>query len=145
MRKVIARLPDEREARQVLASIYLRSGRPAQAFEVLEPALRRAQTIRACCGRQRRRISRSNDPIKATEYFEKANALDKNNVAGQVELAQVRLATGDTERALRDLESISRADTSSYTADLALVSAYAPAARIRQGARRRHDPGEEAT
>ena len=43
---------------------------------------------------------------------------------GQVELAQVRLATGDTDRALRDLEAISKADTSSNAADLALVSAY---------------------
>ena len=45
-------------------------------------------------------------------------------MAGQVELAQVRLATGDTERALRDLETISKTDASSYVADLALVSAF---------------------
>src|SRR4029453_11178244 len=39
-------------------------------------------------------------------------------------LAQVRLATGDTDRALRDLDALSKTDASSNVADLALVSAY---------------------
>jgi putative PEP-CTERM system TPR-repeat lipoprotein len=123
MRKVIARAPDARSAQQVLAAIYLRTGRPAQAVETLEPALRRAPDDPQLLRLAAEGYLGMNDAKKATDYFEKAAALDKGNVAGRVELAQVRLATGDTERAMKDLESLSK-DETSYQADLALISAH---------------------
>src|SRR5262249_818957 len=61
---------------------------------------------------------------KASQYYERANALDKGNVGSEVRLAQMRIATGDTARAFRDLEQLSESDASQYQADLALVTAH---------------------
>jgi len=58
------------------------------------------------------------------ELYERANAVDKDNVGGKVRLAQVRLATGDTDRAFKDLESIAKSDSGQSQADLALITAH---------------------
>ena len=60
----------------------------------------------------------------AARAYERANALDKSNVASKVRLAQARYAAGDTARAFNDLESLSKADNSQFQADLALIAAH---------------------
>ena len=67
----------------------------------------------------------SSNSGKAAEYYERANALDKGNVEGQVRLAQVQMASGeDTARALKSLETIALANPSMQAADMALISAH---------------------
>src|SRR5205085_6262160 len=65
------------------------------------------------------------DIAKASQLYERANAIDKGNVASNVRLAQVRLATGETERAMKDLETLSQNEKSDLDADLALIRAHA--------------------
>jgi Tfp pilus assembly protein PilF len=60
----------------------------------------------------------------AARAYERANSLDKGNVASSVRLAQARFAAGDTARAVSDLESISKADSTQYQSDLALITAH---------------------
>jgi len=57
--------------------------------------------------------------------YEKANSLDKGNLKSEVRLAQVRLAAGDTGRAISDLESLSASsEPQQYQADLALFTEH---------------------
>ena len=45
-------------------------------------------------------------------------------MASKVRLAEVRVATGDSAKAMKDLESLSAQDSTQYQADLALISQY---------------------
>ena len=66
----------------------------------------------------------SGNVAKGAELYKRVNAIDKNNMASNVRLAQVRLATGETDRAMKDLETLSQADSSQNQADLALILAH---------------------
>jgi lipopolysaccharide biosynthesis regulator YciM len=68
-------------------------------------------------------LERETSPREA-ELYERANSIDKNNIASNVRLAQVRLATGETDRAMKDLEALSQTDKSQSQADLALIMAH---------------------
>ena len=136
--KVLARAPDNPGATRALAAIYLRTGRAPQALETLGPALRRHPNDPVLLRTAGEAYLSSGNPALATTSYERANAIDKDNVGSKVRLAQVRLAAGETQRAFDDLESLSAADSSKYQADLALF------ARARQGASGGRRAGEEA-
>jgi putative PEP-CTERM system TPR-repeat lipoprotein len=125
LRAVLAKAPDDVGVRKVLAATYMREGRVTQALETLEPALQRSPDNTVLLRAAAEMYLASNNPAKAAEFYERANALDKNNVGGRVRLAQAQLATGgDTARALKDLEAIAAANPSAQEADLALISAH---------------------
>ena len=100
----------------------------------MEPALRRAPDDPELLRIAAEAALASGAVQRGAQYYERAVALDKANVGGRVRLAQVRLATGDTERAFKDLEALAKQDSPQHQADLALILAQRPAARVRQGA-----------
>src|SRR4029078_7072221 len=61
---------------------------------------------------------------RAPRAYERANAMDKENLPSQVRLAQVRLAAGDTNRAFGDLEALASKDESANHDDMALFTAH---------------------
>ena len=124
LRKVVAQVPNEVSARRALAATYLRMGQPTRAIDTIEPALERAPDDPVTLRVAAEAYLASRNVGKASRYYERANAIDKGNVGSQVRLAQVRIATGDTARAFKDLEVLSESDASQYQADLALVSAH---------------------
>jgi cellulose synthase operon protein C len=124
LRTVVAKAPENRVAIRALVSTYLRTGRTARAFETLEPVLQRAPNDPALLQAAAEVYLASNDPTKAAAMYERATALDKTNLVGQVRLAQVRLATGDADRAFKDLEAIAEANPALQSADLAIVSGH---------------------
>ncbi len=125
LRAVLAKAPGDLGVRQALAGTYLRTGRTGQALETLEPALQRAPDNPILLRTAAEVYLASNNPAKAAEFYERANALDKGNVEGQVRLAQVQMAAGeDTARALKSLETIALANPSMQAADMALISAH---------------------
>ena len=125
LRTVLATVPNDAGVRQALAGTYLRTGRTGQALETLEPALQRTPDNPALLRTAAEVYLASSNPAKAAEYYERANALDKGNVAGQVRLAQLQIAAGeDTARALKSLETIALANPSMQAADMALISAH---------------------
>ena len=125
LRTVLARAPNDIGVRQALAATYMRAGQATQALETLEPALQRAPDNAPLLRAAAEMYLASNNPAKAAEFYERSNALDKENVESRVRLAQAQLATGsDTARALRDLEAIVAANPSAPAADLALISAH---------------------
>jgi putative PEP-CTERM system TPR-repeat lipoprotein len=123
-RAVLAKSPDNVAVRRLLAATYLRMGRTADAAEALEPALQKypddPTLLRAAAEVQ----VASNNPAKAAALYERAAALDKGNVAGQVRLAQARIAAGggDADRAIRELESLAQSNPDQTAADIALIS-----------------------
>ena len=122
LRRVLSKYPDNQHARIVLAEVYLRTGEAGKADTALEPALKRSPddpTVLRLAGETALANNRLAD---AASYFNRALALDTGNAATRTRLAQVRLATGDTERAFKDLEQASLADSGQYQADLALIS-----------------------
>jgi putative PEP-CTERM system TPR-repeat lipoprotein len=124
LRVVVTKVPDNDAARRILAATYVRQGHAAQAMETLEPALRRAPddpTLLRMAGEIQFALGA---PARATDYFSRANALDKGNVAGQVRLAQIQLTTGDANRALADLEGLATTEPARQEVDLALISAH---------------------
>ena len=124
LRKVIAKFPNNLYARNLLAATYLRQGQPGKAEDVLAPALVQAPndpTILRAAGEAALAGNKLKD---AAAYYDRALALEKDNSAIKTRLAQIRIASGDTDRALADLEATSVLDTTQHQSDLALISTY---------------------
>jgi len=124
LRKVIAKYPNSLYARNLLVATYLRQGQPGKAEEILAPALKLAPddtTLLRAAGEVAFANNRLSD---ATSYYNRALALEKDSAQLRTRLAQIRLANGETERALLDLEAASGLDSSQYQADLSLVTTY---------------------
>ena len=122
--RVIARAPDEPNARRGLAVTFIKTGRARQALDLLEPLLRadsREPVVWRTAGEAA--LGTGNMTL-ASRYFERAGSLDKDNVGTQVRLAQVRMATGETARAFSDLEALAAADKTQSEADLAIISGH---------------------
>ena len=122
--KVVAQAPKAVSARRALAMAYLRSGRSNQAIETLDAALRTAPEDASLMRAAGEAYLAAGNLPKASEYYGRASAIDKGDVTSKVRMAQVRYATGDTARAVNDLESLSASDSSDYQADLALITAH---------------------
>jgi putative PEP-CTERM system TPR-repeat lipoprotein len=129
LRRVVALAPSELNAVRVLGLTYLKTGQRAQAVEILEEGLKRAPDDPTLLRTAGEAYLASGNLIKAAQGYERANAIDKGNVASNVRLAQMRFAAGDTSRAFKELESLSQAEPSQYEADIALITA-----NLRQGA-----------
>ena len=125
LRKVLARFPEEPNAGRILALVYLRQGRPADALEVLKPVLLRSPDNPMLLRTAGEAYLASGNTKLAAASYERADALDKGDVNSKVRLAQVRLASGETERALGDLQVLAtNANPSQIQADLALITAH---------------------
>jgi cellulose synthase operon protein C len=108
----------------VLGLIYVRTGRATQALDMLGPALRRAPDDPILLRTAGEAYVASGNMALAEKSYERANSLDKGNINSKIRLAQVRLASGDTERAFNDLQTLAAGDSSQYQAELALFNAH---------------------
>ena len=124
LRNVISKAPDDVSSKRVLAAVYVRTGRPAQALDLLNAAMRKTPDDPALLRLAGEALLVSGNATKAAEYYEHANKVDSGNIASKVRLAQVRFATGDSARAMKDLATLSDADASQNQADLALITAH---------------------
>lgn len=124
LRKVIAKFPNNLYARNLLVATYLRQGQPGKAEDALVPALTLAPndpTILRAAGEVALASNRLKD---AAGYYDRALLLEKDNSAIKTRLAQIRLASGETDRALADLEATSVLDRTQHQSDLALITTY---------------------
>jgi putative PEP-CTERM system TPR-repeat lipoprotein len=121
--KVLERVPQQPLARRMLVANYLRSGQERKALDTLQPLLKQSpedSDILALAGQV---YMANNDPDKASDYFEKAAALDPKNTAKRTGLALSHLAGGERERGFKELEATAAADPEQAQADVALVLA----------------------
>jgi putative PEP-CTERM system TPR-repeat lipoprotein len=119
--RVVQRAPENLYARMLLAEATAKSGEVDRAIRVLEPALKQASQdskVLALAGDLH--LAR-NDFAKAAEYFDAAARSDPKSAIVRTRLGQSRLALGQTDRAMADLESAVQLDAGDYRADVALV------------------------
>ena len=121
LRKALPATPNQTYPRRLLVSTYLRTGQLDRAREALEPLLKLAPddpTILVLAGE----VALANRQLpQAAGYYQKALALDPKNALTRTRLGQTRLAQGDAQRAMQELEAASGADASQYQADVALI------------------------
>ena len=124
LRRVVSKYPQGTDAQMLLISSYLEGGHPERAQEVVDAALRRLPTDPKVLALAGATALANNDLAKASQYYERASALNKDDVLTRTRLGQVRLAMGDADRAMKDLESASALDATGFQPDLALIAAH---------------------
>jgi len=122
----LKKIPNNLYARKLMMETLLRSNQIKKAKTVLEPTLSVLDTIQdvqllAMAGDI---YMRSGDLTKATEFFEKVNELVPNNASIHTSLGLARLAMGDREHGLAELELASDLDDKSPRAGILLVMAH---------------------
>ena len=121
--KVLEKVPNSAYARKLMAATQAKLGQNDQALATLQP-LNPAQSndpqILALAGDI---YLRNKQYAKANQMLEKAASIDPKSAAIRTGLGMSRLASGDSERALADLESAASLDTrnSAHQADTLLI------------------------
>lgn len=121
--RVVERMPQNIFARELLASSLAASGNPEGGFDVLRSALAQAPDDPQLLRIAGNVAIQNNDPLRASELFERAARIDPKNASARTGLGASRLAAGDTERALADLEAAVKLDSNTHQADFLLVMA----------------------
>jgi len=117
--------PQQAVTRQLLAQVWLRAGQPGKALAVLEPLLTEpaapdAQTLRLAAQAQQ-----SMGQARAAEtLFQRAARLDPKDVRSRSALALGRMAPGQGDAAVSELQALAASDSGTF-ADLALIAALA--------------------
>ncbi len=124
LRKAVAKNPGSTYARNLLATTYLRQGQPVKAEEAITPALKLAPQDANVLRTAGEVALAKNQLTDAARFYDRALATEKDSVALKTRLAQIRLANGEMERAIADLELTSNLDKDQYQADLSLISAH---------------------
>jgi putative PEP-CTERM system TPR-repeat lipoprotein len=108
------------EPRILLAGLYLQNGAPAKAVSLLEPLVGQTKNPRVLelAGKA---YLMNGEPKKANEYFQEAAKLAPENTQDKVNLALSKLALGQKEESLTELEQIAATDKD-VTADMALIA-----------------------
>ncbi|MCC6609948.1 MAG: PEP-CTERM system TPR-repeat protein PrsT [Burkholderiales bacterium] len=123
-RRALSQAPQLAYARRMLTATYLRSGQPQRALETFEPLLKQVGDDPQLLGLAGEVYLANNQLDRASAYFQKSLAADPKGAAARTRLGQVRLATGDVDRAISDLEAASEEDKGQIQADLVLVMNY---------------------
>lgn len=121
---VLTSVPDLVPAQELLAKTNLKLKQPDVALKVLESALARTPVqpqvlvLAAQANMDLKRYS------VATEYLERAASIDPKDVGIRTQLGINRLALGDTEQGIADLESAAKSAPQATRADALLVVTY---------------------
>jgi putative PEP-CTERM system TPR-repeat lipoprotein len=120
--RVVEAIPTDAQSRLLLASSHLRLGNAVKASETLAPLLtegagRPALVLAGDIATARR------DAAKAVDAYQRAIALGDDS-AVRTKLGQARLASGDVEAGLRDLQSAVTLNPKDGSADLVMVSYF---------------------
>ena len=113
--------PNNLYARKLLAQTQLRLSQPQSAGATLAPVMKDAAgdaQILALAGES---SLRSQDFAKASQYFEKASALEPNAAGLRTSLGLSKLAQGKQEEGVGELEKATALDPKSEQAGVALV------------------------
>jgi len=123
LRKAVFNAPDAVGARRLLATKHLRTGRIDLALAEVAELLKLSQEpgVFALAGE----VYLANGDVAAAEsHYERAKALAPHNSALTTRLALIRLAAGEPERAVSELQAAAAGDSNAYHADLALITNY---------------------
>ncbi|WLI87683.1 PEP-CTERM system TPR-repeat protein PrsT [Massilia sp. R2A-15] len=121
LRHYLEKNPDNPYARKMLASTLLRTGHTPQALEVLAPALKQAQPDVQMLALAGESYMQARDFNRASQYFEKASALDPAAARLRTSLAFSKLGKGQAAQAVSDLRLATKLEKGSHQAGIALV------------------------
>jgi putative PEP-CTERM system TPR-repeat lipoprotein len=121
---VIDRAPDNLYARRLMIASLVKSGQVQRALEVLQPGLKQFPEDGVLMALAGEVYLQSNEFAKGAQFFEKAARLEPKSASARTGLGLSRLASGETDHGLADLESASQLDSDKYQADILLVTSH---------------------
>lgn len=115
--------PQDSYIRKLLVSTQLKQGKTDDALKTIKPLLAN-QTDAFTLSLAGEVYLRLGEPVKAADYFEKAAAAEPDNVTARAKLGLSRMASGDAEAGLEDLDQASRLNNELTQVDGVLVVTY---------------------
>lgn len=106
-------VPGNVYANKLMASILVKKGAARQAINMLSPILDVVEGDPQLYGIAGEAYMQVKDFTKATEFFEKANEISPNNATIHTALAMSKLAVGENDHAIAELELATNLDTGS--------------------------------
>lgn len=103
-------VPGNVDARKILAAIHLKTGEPEQALALLKPVLAARANDPQVFAIAAEAYMLLKDPEAATGLYERASDLVPADAALQTQLALSRMASGDTAKAIAELEGAASGD-----------------------------------
>ena len=122
--RVVERAPANLYARKLLVASLAKSGQVNRALEVIQPGLKQAPNDAVLLALAGELSIQNNDIAAAGGYFGRAAKADPQSAGARTGLAVSRLAAGETDRALADLEAAVDLDSQKYQADILLVTSH---------------------
>lgn len=123
-KKYLERNPDNLYARKMLAGVMLKSGQTTRALEVLEPALNSGVKDAQLWLLAGETYLNARNPAKATEYFQKADALTPGISAVHTALGMSKLAQGANAEAVAELEKAVKGTGATSQASIMLITTH---------------------
>lgn len=130
--RAVERAPGNLYARRLLVSSLAKSGQTQRALEALAPGLKQAPEDAVMLGMAGELAMQSSDFARAREYFEKAARLDPKSAGARTGLAVSRLAAGDADSGLADLEAATQLESDKHHADVLLIATHLQQSRFDQ-------------
>lgn len=127
-----ARLPMSTRPRLELAAVYLQQDRPERALEALARLFRDGTADAEAWRLAGQAHVRLGDFARADEAFARARSISPRDTAVLVDTALSRLARGDIDAGMGQLQSAAQADPQGIGAELALVVAHLRQRRVAQ-------------
>jgi putative PEP-CTERM system TPR-repeat lipoprotein len=123
LKRYVERFPDNAYARKLLAQTMLHSARPGDAAAMLAPLLKEDSQDGQLMALAGMSAAQSNDPAKATAYFQRASVLDPKSATIRTSLGLAKLGSGNTEAGISELEKAVELNPASEEAVMALLRA----------------------
>jgi putative PEP-CTERM system TPR-repeat lipoprotein len=123
-RRVLERMPDSTLGYRLLGATYLRMNAPERALQAMKPVLERDQRDPMLLGIAGEAALRLGDAARANGYFSRAAALAPNDATQRTGRGLARLAAGDREGGMADLEQATELSSRGIQADLALIAQH---------------------
>lgn len=125
LRKALAKAPEGYMARRTLAAARLRLGQTDLALRDVQELLVEHGSDPSVLALAGETHLANGDLAAAARYYEQAKKAAPSSAQLRTRLAEVRFASGDPERGLKELQSASASDSAdSYQADLAIISVH---------------------
>ncbi len=121
LKKYLEKYPDTLYARKLLATTQLRAANPAEAAATLAPALKMPSEDPQLLALAGESFMQAREFGKAEEYFAKAAVLSPKTAALHTSLGLSKLAQGQREQAVSDMELATSLDPKSQSSGITLV------------------------
>lgn len=121
---VLARSPNSLSARRLLAAILYKQNELEKASALLVELMERYPDDASVFALAGEVFAKKKDYAKSMAAYARASQLKPQNSDLLTKLAMSRMATGDADKAMSDLESIAAGDANAFQADIILALAH---------------------